>query len=378
MKEIGRKQLLRVAAATFMAMLLMVPTTSWAQNKPWAKLADGVLTFSYGAKPAAESANIKCPKCEKPIAAAHKFCPNCGTEKPKPKSFVFAVPLNAKGVNDLPWDENREEVKRVVFSQSFRQVSNITSTAVWFFLMKNLTSITGLENLRTGNVTNMDGMFSFCKSLTSLDLSNFNTSKVTNMESLFSGCDRLTSLDLSNFNTSNVTNMESMFSSCERLTSLDLSNFNTSNVTNMAGMFSNCKSLTSLDLSNFNTSKVTNMESMFSSCERLTSLDLSNFNTSKVTDMGTMFSSCERLTSLNLSNFNTSKVTDMGGMFSFCKSLTSLNLSNFNTSKVTDMGGMFYDTPSLKTITVSSTTWNLEKADTKTMFRGCPAQVIKK
>ena len=326
MKEIGRKQFLRVAAATFMAMLLIVPTTSWAQNKPWAKLADGVLTFSYGAKPAAESANIKCPKCEKPIAAAHKFCPNCGTEKPKPKSFVFAVPLNAKGVNDLPWDENREEVKRVVFSQSFRQVSNITSTAVWFFLMKNLTSITGLENLRTGNVTNMDGMFSYCKSLTSLDLSNFNTSKVTNMEDLFLGCDRLTSLDLSNFNTS----------------------------------------------------KVTNMKRMFSSCERLTSLDLSNFNTSKVTDMGTMFSYCERLTSLNLSNFNTSKVTDMGGMFSFCKSLTSLNLSNFNTSKVTDMGGMFYDTPSLKTITVSSTTWNLEKADTKTMFRGCPAQVIKK
>ena len=326
MKEIGRKQFLRVAAATFMAMLLIVPTTSWAQNKPWAKLADGVLTFSYGAKPAAESANIKCPKCEKPIAAAHKFCPNCGTEKPKPKSFVFAVPLNAKGVNDLPWDENREEVKRVVFSQSFRQVSNITSTAVWFFLMKNLTSITGLENLRTGNVTNMESMFSSCERLTSLDLSNFNTSKVTNMESMFFGCDRLTSLDLSKFNTSKVTDMGDMFCLCKSLTSLDLSKFNTSNVTNMAGMFSYCKSLTSLNLS--------------------------SFNTSNVTKMNTMFFSCKSLTSLNLSNFDTSKVTDMNDMFALC--------------------------PSLKTITVSSTTWNLEKADTKTMFRGCPAQVIKK
>ena len=94
--------------------------------------------------------------------------------------------------------------------------------------------------------------------------------------------------------------------------------------------------------------------------------------------MAGMFSYCKSLTSLNLSSFNTSNVTKMNTMFFSCKSLTSLNLSNFDTSKVTDMNDMFALCPSLKTITVSSTTWNLEKADTKTMFRGCPAQVIKK
>ena len=54
-------------------------------------------------------------------------------------------------------------------------------------------------------------------------------------------------------NTSNVTNMNNMFQFCNSLTSLDVSNFNTSNVTNMDSMFNNCTSITSLDVSRFNT-----------------------------------------------------------------------------------------------------------------------------
>ena len=59
---------------------------------------------------------------------------------------------------------------------------------------------------------NMSGMFSFCSSLTSLNLSNFNTNNVTDMRYMFSDCSSLTSLNLSNFNTNNVTNMSKMFS----------------------------------------------------------------------------------------------------------------------------------------------------------------------
>ena len=80
-------------------------------------------------------------------------------------------------------------------------------------------------------------MFSFCSSLTSLNLSNFNTNNVTDMRSMFSYCSSLTSLNLSNFNTNNVTNMWYMFFHCSSLTSLNLSNFNTNNVNNMSWMF---------------------------------------------------------------------------------------------------------------------------------------------
>ena len=54
-----------------------------------------------------------------------------------------------------------------------------------------------------------------------------------------------------------------MFSYCSSLTSLNLSNFNINNVKDMSGMFFNCSSLTSLNLSKFNTHNVKNMIFMF-------------------------------------------------------------------------------------------------------------------
>ena len=131
---------------------------------------------------------------------------------------------------------------------------------------------------------------------------------------------------------SGVTDMVEMFSYCKNLTTLDLSNFNTSNVTNMSSMFNSCFNLTTLDVSNFDTSNVTKMYYMFASCGKLTSLDLSNFNTSNVTDMNYMFGYCGNLTTLDLSNFNTSKVTDMGNMFNYCEKLTTVKVINCDES----------------------------------------------
>ena len=73
-------------------------------------------------------------------------------------------------------------------------------------------------------VTDMVEMFSYCKNLTTLDLSNFNTSNVTNMSSMFNSCFNLTTLDLSNFDTSNVTDMNYMFGYCGNLTTVKVIN----------------------------------------------------------------------------------------------------------------------------------------------------------
>ena len=226
----------------------------------------------------------------------------------------------------------------------------LTSTDRMFYGLQNMTSIHGLENLNTTNVTNMSRMFYNCNCLTSLDLSSFNTANVTNMAAMFCFCNALWSLDVSSFNTANVTSMGSMFSNCYALKTLDVSSFNTQNVTSMVDMFGGCSGLTSLDLSSFNTENVTSMGAMFSGCSHLTSLDLSSFNTENVTDMEKMFSKCNGLTSLDVSSFNTEKVTNMDRMFSYCESLTSLDLSSFNTQKVTEMVEMFSRCPSLRTI----------------------------
>ena len=250
------------------------------------------------------------------------------------------------------WDEQRESIKSVVFDASFANCTTLTSTAYWFYGFKNLTSFTGISNLKTDNVTDMSHMFSDCLNLTSLDVSQFDTNNVTNMSHMFSDCLNLTSLDVSHFNTNNVTNMSGMFQRCRGLTVIDLSHFDTSNVTDMSHMFDDCRNLTSLDMSHFDTSNVTNMCCMFV-CPGLTNLDLSNFDTSKVTNMTEMFAYCYKLISLDLSNFDTSNVTNMDGMFLWCYELTSLDMSHFDTSNVTRMTSMFNGCRALRILDMS-------------------------
>ncbi|WP_270261985.1 BspA family leucine-rich repeat surface protein [Lactobacillus panisapium] len=227
-------------------------------------------------------------------------------------------------------------------------VANQESGGLFYGLSK-LTTIEGLNNLDTANVTNMRSMFGKCSSLTSLDLSHFDTSKVTNMYRMFESCSNLSALDLSSFDTAKVTDLgfAMMFFCCDNLATLNISSFNTANATNMYYMFDGCRSLVSLDLSHFDTSNITNMESMFAQCYKLNTLDLSNFNTSNVKDMSWMFYGCKSLTSLDLSHFDTSNVTNLGYMFADCLTLTGLNLSNFNTANVTKMNGLFNDCSSL-------------------------------
>ena len=297
---------------------------------------------------------------------------------------------------DMGWNSYRQMITSVVFDSSFSGCTSITSTADWFWNFSNLTSITGIENLKTENVTDMNRMFGRCSSLTSLDVSGFNTGKVIDMGMMFYDCSSLTNLDLSNFNTKNVTSAGRMFQGCSSLVSLDVSNwsndkitdmstmfyylnsltnlnmsgFKTANVTNIARMFENCPNLKSLDLSSFETNNVTNMGGMFSNCCSLTSLDVSNFVTDNVTNMGNMFYGCSSLTSLDVSRFKTDNVTDMGYMFYKCSSLTSLDVSGFNTAKVQRMACMFADCSGLTSLDVSGfDTSNV--TDIYQMFYGC-------
>ncbi len=217
-----------------------------------------------------------------------------------------------------------------VFDASF-STYRPTSTAYWFQNC-SLTSVSGLENLRTDDVTDMQYMFGSCGELTSLDLSGFNTENVTNMCNMFQMCWKLTSLDLSGFETSKVTDMSWMFQGCSSLLSLDLSSFNTKSVTNMNKMFSNCQSLPSLDLSGFNTENVTDMGEMFNGCRSLSALDLSSFNTAKVTNVSYMFGNCSALTTIYVSEarWNMESVTQGSSMFWNCTSLVGGNGTAFD------------------------------------------------
>lgn len=213
----------------------------------------------------------------------------------------------------------------------------VTNMSEMFVGSTNLRTINLPKGFIGSNVTDLNGMFRGCVSLTELDLSGSNAEKVKNMGSMFYGCVALSNLNLSGFKTGSLTEMRYLFSSCQSLESLDLSGFNTENVTSMASMFSQCSSLRSLDLSSFNTSKVIGMNLMFFNCANLESIDLSSFETENLQQMPHMFYSCTKLEMLDLSSFATPNMTSMYCAFQNCKNLKTIYVTSaFTTDKVTE------------------------------------------
>lgn len=201
--------------------------------------------------------------------------------------------------SDVPgwYPAKSADIKTVVFKRNFRD-ARPTTCLLWFGSCTNLTSIEGLENLNTSDVTRMDYMFYKCEQLRALDLSGFNTEKVEDMRDMFSNCKNLETLNLSSFKTNNLKNMSEMFLECNKIAQLDLSGFNTSGVKALDQVFKRCYVLESLDLSSFDTKLVTEMSSLFESCQSLKTIYVSDrFSTFKVkvNNSTNMFRYCNNL-----------------------------------------------------------------------------------
>lgn len=199
--------------------------------------------------------------------------------------------------SDVPgwYPAKSADIKTVVFKRNFRD-ARPTTCSLWFGSCTNLTSIEGLENLNTSDVTRMDYMFYKCEKLLALDLSGFNTEKVEDMSDMFSNCKNLETLNLSSFKTNNLTNMSEMFLECNKIAQLDLSGFNTSGVKALDQVFKRCYALEALDLSSFDTKLVTEMSSLFDNCLSLKTIYVSDrFSTFLVNNSTNMFSYCNNL-----------------------------------------------------------------------------------
>ena len=157
-----------------------------------------------------------------------------------PEGWIF---VDSDG-NEIVPDEGGEEIPEIPLyvPGEFKNNSDITEVYTlvtkehtdlnnMFFNCINLTTINGIDQWDTSNVTDMFGMFENCKSLTSLDLSNFDTSNVNDMRRMFGYCSSLIELDLSNFDTSKARDVDCMLERCENLHTLILYNcdYNTIN-----------------------------------------------------------------------------------------------------------------------------------------------------
>ena len=128
------------------------------------------------------------------------------------------------------------------------------------------------------------------------------------MNGWFSGCVNLESVDLSMLDTSYVTNMLNLFLNCAKLKKIDLSTFDTSRVNYFASMFRNCTSLEYANLCSFTSNSITTLYSpteggtyrMFFGCTSLKEVYLSQFG--KVVQGSDMFRNCSALEVLDLSS----------------------------------------------------------------------------
>ena len=224
------------------------------------------------------------------------------------KHTIHRKPTSA---SDWPWSSYASEITEVDIDGG-GVVKAQGSLAYMFSGLKKLTTIKGLSNLQTSDITSIAYLFYGCnrlKSLSTADLKNlthFDAGTSISMNSLFTGCYALTELDLpDNFVTQSVTDISHMFDGCTSLTKIiGLDKFDTSKVTDMSYMFRWDYEMKYLNLSNFVTSKVTNMKEMFANGSKnnysFESLDLQNFDMRKVTDTTDMFANNNNLSELRL------------------------------------------------------------------------------
>ncbi|MBQ3619116.1 MAG: BspA family leucine-rich repeat surface protein, partial [Bacteroidales bacterium] len=153
------------------------------------------------------------------------------------------IPNEGMKLDYLNWTQNYHEITTVAFDKLF-SLARPQSCDSWFNGFTKLTSIKGIENLNTSEVTNMKNMFYNCLLLTSIDLSNFNTDNVSNMSYMFANCSAITSLNLITFKTEKVINMSGMFYGCSALKTICVDN-NLWNISATSGndMFLNCTNL---------------------------------------------------------------------------------------------------------------------------------------
>ena len=347
------------------------------------------------------------------------------TNDGKTVTFYHDSQKVTRGGIDLSKSPKYTSVTTAIFDASFADYYP-TSTAYWFDDCYYLTSVSGLENLKTDNVTNMSCMFSECQKLISLDLSGFNTANVMDMSSMFSGCYNLQTIYVGDgWSTASVTKGSDMFNQCEDIIGGQGTLYDPSNTdytyahidrgNESPGYFSTLgqpqfprayavlneegNTVTFYyDLQKLNRKGIkidnsypypygsvttvvidasladyypTSTAHWFMECSSLASIaGLENLNTDNVTDMSYMFYGCSSLTSLDLSNLKTDNLTDMSCMFRECSNLTNLNLSSFKTDNVTDMSWMFYECSSIKSLDLSGFNTN-NVTNMEYMFGSC-------
>lgn len=226
-----------------------------------------------------------------------------------------------------------------------------------------------LDNIDTGQCTDMSYMFATCKNATEIHCQNFDMNNVENAYAMFYQCYNINSLDTTNWVLNKLQNTEHMFEECTKLSTLDTSKWVCSSLINATAMFKLCDSLSVIDFSNFDSSNLQDSSLMFYSCKNITSIFLgSKFTLNNVTLSNGMFDDCSKLVNLDMSKITLANCVDSRYMFCNCTALANIDLSSLDTSNLEIAVAMFELCSNLKNITFGNKAKFQNCTDANLMF----------
>lgn len=154
--------------------------------------------------------------------------------------------------------------------------------------------------------------------------------KARDIRGMFAGI-KAVKIVINNCQFPNVTDMQGMFSYCIYLKELKMINTTFPKVENASRIFGNCMDIESIDISFLEKShNLKDISGLFNRCNNLENIKgLDRIDTSKVEDLNETFKSCYKIKRLDLSTWETNECKNFKNMFMNCKGLEYLNIKQF-------------------------------------------------
>ena len=293
---------------------------------------------------------------------------------------------------DASSDDSEEEIDiwfddttDTIYWYSDAEKVYLNEDSSWFFensgsgsdTYESLADVSGLSELDTSLVENLEWFFGDCISLTDLTpIANWDVSNVTSLAYFLVSSTAIENLDaLANWDVSNVESLLNTFGLCSSLTDIDgISNWDVAGVTTFENMFQECAFTNLNALSSWDVSSATTLASMFKNNTNLNNISgISSWNVKNITYLTSLFTSCSSLSDLTpLSGWELDNVDNLNWMFASTAVSDLTPIAGWNVSNVSAMACMFTGCNNLTDATCLNS-WTLKSgAGTMNMFpSGC-------
>ena len=208
--------------------------------------------------------------------------------------------------------------------------------------------------ISTGKAINMEGLFSECLGLTSIqNLDKLAVANPTTCKDMFKNCQSIGRINLPFVSTSNsCSSTESMFEFCKSLNDVNLGDIDLKNCKTMFKMFKNSGIEHVYDFSGKDLANVTTISELYKNCTKLGTkgngkVTLNLTLGEKVTKAESVFYGCSGIKTAHLTGFDFKNVDSIKEFFRGCTSLTALEMKNVRLLKCTNLSDLITDCPVL-------------------------------